>query len=287
MTQVIHKLINKDGKQLVLPPYSALTGADMSYLGHPDVYEANSLQQYPLGTIFRDGFRTYVYTRHSSATPSKSAGYLVKTTAAHKDLTDSVISGAAGANTCIINYGTSCAADKYAGGFMGIKGGVYGSYYIITNTVQNASNHVIFIIDHKWKAAIATTDDVVLTENPYKEVVTHLTGLDCAMWMGAIAASYRAAASTHGQIAASDFFWVQTWGPNNMMHPHNTWEGAEGEQIQVYGIHGNAQQVPAPGTAIVHGSTVPGTQQVIGLAYAESGGADYSVGTTVWLTIQP
>jgi len=280
---VNHDLRSVDGKHIQMPPWFA-GEADEGVWGNlkiPDVYTSTVAPSYPRGTIFRDGLRTFIYSRHSSATPSKRAGYLVKTTAAHYDISNGVISGASGASTVNITY-SGCTVNKYAGGFLGIKGTVYRSCYIISNTVAatigSDSNVVIFTVDGSWPTALATTDDVVLTEHPYKEVVTHLTGLDTAMWMGVL---------MDDQIAASEYGWLQTWGPNNMMHPHNSWEGADGEQLQVYGIHGNTQQLPDTTSAITHGSCVPGTQQVVGLAYAESGGADYSVGTTVWLTIMP
>jgi len=280
-------MINQDlravnGKTIQFPNWSA-NNADEPLWGNlhiPDVYgAAHSVQQYPIGTVFRDDGRTFVYGKWSATTTLKTSGYMVCTVATYKDLSNAVISGAAGANTVIVNYGGACAVNKYAGGYMGIKGNNYRSFRIISNTVQDASNYVTFTLDGTFINACTTTDDVVLMEDPYREMRWYIT-LDSRPYIGA----------TVNTVVASYYTWIQTWGVHMMMSAFGTWEGATGFQFGIAAYHGSVNALPTSTSGIVANTDVYGACQPIGVFAAgtdPSSPADVSIAYPVYLMVRP
>lgn len=278
---VNHDLRVVNGGTIYLPKWFAANAEPDLWktLALPDVYATGSVQKYPVGAVYREDCRTFVYGKWSATTTVKTAGYLVCTVATFKDLADSVISGAAGARTLIINYGGACAVNKYAGGFLGIKGTNYRSWQIISNTVQDGSNRVTFVVDGAIGNALATTDDVVLMENPYNEMRWYIT-TDTRPYIGA----------TVSTITASYYAWIQTWGPHLMMSAFNSWEGADGNQFGVFAYHGSVQALPSNASGAVAGGAVVGACQQAGWFAAgcdPSSPADVSIGYPVWLTFRP
>jgi len=277
-----HKLVNHDGAHIELPPWSALTGADKGHLSRPDVYAAShATQMYPIETVFRDGGRTFVYGKYASTVNSaRTAGYNVCTGATFKDLANAGISGAAGANTVVINYGAACAVNKYAGGYLGMKGANYRSFRIISNTVQDASNYVTFTLDGTLINAITTaSDDFVLMENPYADMRWYIT-IDSRPYIGA----------TVSTMVASYYAWIQTWGVHMMMSAYNTWEGAAGNQAGVVAHHGSTQGFPDPTSSVIGGTSVYGASQPIGMFAAGSdpaSPADVSIAYPIYLMYRP
>lgn len=288
---VIHKIIVKDGKYIVLPPWVE-GGAGYGKLAHPDVYTPEGQQQYPVDTIYRDGFRTFVYTRFNTSLGAGvvSAGYCVESLGETKTLSDAVISGAAGAKTFIVNYGGACAENKHAGGFVGIKGsggdmttvGRCNSRMITGNTKQDGSNYVTFTIDGTLPIALTTTDDIVLSESPYSYVfcndLEYVYNMCCGVLVATMVSGY--------------YGWVQTGGPHNMVHMAGTYEGAANGSIPVYYVGGVAQCNTASNSTTPYGAYESASLQVIGYRYASSdivgpGGTptDDTVAMPVWLTI--
>jgi len=280
-TSVKQSLVKVDGKHIELPPWSSLSGSDLDNLAFPDVYEAASAyQQYPLGTVYRDGGRTFVYGKWSATTTIKTAGYAVCTVATYKDLANAGISGAAGSNQVVLNYGGACAVNKYAGGYMGMKGANYRSFRILSNTVQDASNYVTFTLDGTIINAITTaSDDFVLMENPYAEMRWYIT-LDTRPYIGA----------TVNTIVASRYTWIQTWGVHMMMSAFGTWEGATGFQFGIAAYHGSVNALPTSTSGIVANTDVYGACQPIGVFAAgcdPSTPADVSIAYPVYLMVRP
>lgn len=279
-SKVIHKLIVKDGAYIELPPWSGLTGAEIANLAHPDVYEAaHAMQKYPIETIFRDCGRTFVYGKWSATTTIKTAGYGVCTVATFKALTDAGISGTSGGSTLVVNYGGSCAAHKYAGGYLGMKGSQYRSWRIIDNSIQDASNYVTFTVDGTLQANIATGDDFTLMENPYGEMRWYITE-DSRPYIGV----------TVSTIVASYYAWLQTWGVHMMGAAFNSWEGADGNQFGIWFYHGSFQGLPANTSLAISGGIMGGGCQQAGWMAAgsdPSSPADVSHGYPVYLTIRP
>ena len=276
-----HSLVVADGAYIELPPWSALTGAEIANLARPDVYAAaHANQQYPIETIWRDGGRTFVYGKyHSTVNSARTAGYNICTGATYKCLADSVISGAAGSSIIVVNYGGACAVNAYAGGYLGIKGANYRSFRIISHSVQDASNYVTFVVDGTLINACAATDDVILMENPYAALRWYVTA-ESRPYVGA----------TVTTMVASYYAWIQTWGIHMLMSAFNTWEGSTGEQFGVVAHHGSTQGFPDPTSSVIGGTSVYGAAQPIGVFAAGSdpaSPADVSVGYPVFLKYRP
>lgn len=284
-------LVHHGQGELWLPPWEA--GNDKwDNVGIPNnVYAISTTQSWPTGTIFRKGLRTFIYTLYSSDVTVVGAGYCMEPTAELKERTNGVISGTAGANTLVVDMGGSVAVNAYAGGMIGIKmnagGGTtvgrYSTFQIISNTVSATStNYVTFTIDGKLVLALTTSDDVVITENPYAEVRSPRT------------ANYHMSVGINIQtVVASSYCWLQTGGPNNMLSQLIALEGDTVNSVAVYNIAG-VPQVVAGGTA--GASTLASIEtamlQKIGYVYASTdiggpGGtpANITISPTVWLTI--
>lgn len=282
-----HKLINHNGGHIELPPWYGLTGGDMANLAIPDVYTIDSAQGYPIETVYRDFGRTFVYGKWDSTLNStRNAGYPVVTTARYKDLANSglvhsstVEGGEVGDTDLTINYAASCAAHKYAGGYLGAKGGSYFSCRILDNEVQDASNYVHLFLDRTLTVAVTTTDDYVLMENPYAVMDRYIT-IETAPYIGV--------SMTAG--TASYYSWIQTWGVMMMGHAHNSWEGADGSQLGVWFFQGSFQALPSNTSGAVHNSIIAGGAQQAGwfaCGSDPSSPADVSIAYPIYLMIRP
>lgn len=279
-----------NGNSLHLPPWEAGQGL-WNVLDVPDVYAIGATQLYPTGSILRKGIRTFVYTKYASSITVLGAGYCIESTSERKDVSNGVISGAAGGNTLIVDMGGSIAVNAYAGGFIGIKMGTgggttpgrYSTYQIISNTVSDANDQVTFTLDGNLVLALTTADDVVIAEHPYAEV-RHPTS----------AAIYHMSCGINIQTSvASQYCWLQTGGPNNMLSALLSFEGDTVHSIAVYNLKGVPQVVAGGATGA---STLAGIElamlQKIGYVYASTdiGGplgspADATHSPQVWLNI--
>ncbi|KKL66070.1 hypothetical protein LCGC14_2148640 [marine sediment metagenome] len=285
---IIHSMMVNNGQTLVMPPWEA-GQTKWGDLAIPEVYVAGTERLYPTGTIFRKGIRTFVYTKYVAGITVVGAGYCLESTAEVKDVTNGVISGAAGASTLIVDMGGSIAENAYAGGFIGIKMGTgggttagrYSTYQIISNTVSDANDRVTFTIDGALVLALTTADDVIITENPYAEVRTtlNLYGMTVGINLQTTEASL--------------YCWLQTGGPNNMLSQLIALEGDTVNSIAVYNVAGVPQVVAggAAGASTLGGIEVAMLQR-IGYVYASTdiggpGGspADITVSPPVWLSI--
>ncbi len=277
-----------NGNTLYMPPWEP-GQAKWGNLTLPDVYAIGTTQLYPTGAILRKGIRTFVYTKHVAGITVVGAGYCLESTAELKDVANGVISGAAGANTLIVDMGGSIAENAYAGGFIGIRMGTggfttvgrYSTYQIISNTVSDGNDRVTFTIDGTLVLALGTTDDVVITEHPYAEVRTTLNLYGMCVGINL------------QTTVASSYIWLQTGGPNNMLSQLIALEGDTVNSIAVYNVAG-VPQVVAGGTT--GASTLGGIEvamlQRIGNVYASTdiggpGGspADITISPTVFLSI--
>lgn len=281
------KIINHDlrvvnGKTIQMPTWSA-ANADKEWgsLQIPDPYEAaHATQKYPVGTVFRDDGRTFVYGLYSATTTVKTMGYPICTVATMKDLANAGIAGSTGGYTIQLNYGAACAVNKYAGGYLGMKGSQYRSFRIISNTVQDADNYVTFTIDSPLVADIAAGDDFVLMEDPYREMRWYITA-DSRPYIGI----------TCSTVVASYYAWIQTWGVCMMTSTFNSFEGGDGNQFGLFMYHGSLQALPDNTSGAVHGSII----QVGGAPLAgylacgsdPSSPADVSIAAPVYLMIRP
>ena len=265
----------------------------------PDVYIGKADQEYPYSTIFRNGMRTFVYTQMDGTYFGEEvggenlaigAGYLSETSAEYVNLLNAVITGAAGSTEVRITRDAT-TANQFAGGFIGIKHstsgrqtvGRYSYYQILANTADDASDIVTFQLDGKIVLALTTTTDVVLSAHPYK-VTRHLQSGPFGMATGVF---------THTTVA-SEWCWLQTGGPCNLVLPWGTHEGTTGGSVPVYNIGGVAQQTTAINASTVYTNMEAPAYQCIGWSYpstdTSSGpgnatGTDNNIAIAVFLKI--
>jgi len=288
MTTIInHDLRVVNGKTIYMPPWYG-GGVEFGNLDLPDVYTLDTTQKYPLGTIFRDGIRTFIYTyidQGGWTLTNNFGGYFCKTNATLKELTDALITGASGASTVELNYGASaCAANKYAGGLMGIKGpsdGVRGSRSIISNLVKDSDNYVVFTIDGTLPEALTTSDDFSLIENPYASVRSYTSEStadleESAMYVGGLVVT----------MVDARYMWVQTWGPFFMIGINESFEGDEAPQQGVTAYHGSGNRHPSYANAIAQLGMYTGALQQVGWALPHNAAVS-SIGEMIFLTIHP
>ena len=286
-----YDLFISDGSHIYLPPWEAGNDRWGSVsLPGVNLYKSNTQQQYPTGTIFRHGLRTFVYTltdptyfgQKGTGDGSINAGYLCESASEMEIETNKVISGAAGAQTLIVNM-TTVAVNAYAGGFIGIKMGVgdrqtagrSSMYQIISNTVNDGSGHSTFTIDGALVIALTTADDVVITENPYAVVRSPFTG-PYGMAMGVYLQ----------QSYASRYCWVQTGGPCNFIPINASYQGAAAHEHIGYAVGGTFQTSEGTTDTTPGGAFSSTGMQRIGEQYASTniGGAEGSPTDT---TISP
>ncbi len=284
-TGVNHDLRVNNGSTLYLPPWEE--GQDGVWSGNlqlpgVDLYKSSAAQKYPTATILRHGLRTFIYTKtdptyfgqKGTGDGSINAGYIVESASEMQIETNKVISGAAGANTLIVNM-TTLAVNAYAGGFIGIKMGVGGRqtagrssmYQIIKNTVQDGNGYVTFTIDGELVIALTTADDVVITEHPFAIVRSPFTG------------PYGMALGVYLQQSyASRYCWVQTGGPCNFIPLNASYQGAQPYEHIGYAAGGTFQTSEGGTDTSPGGTPVSTGMQRIGEQYASTniGGAEGS-----------
>jgi len=269
-------------------------------LKHPNVYALDTLAGYPKGTIYREGFRTFVYTyRHAAFSDGSTSdnlsppGNFLESASLRKTLTDAGISGAVDAYTVTLNYGASaCAANKYAGGTLGCFPAVGMDYnwsrYIISNTLKDSDNYVTFTLDGPNLVAVASGDDFIIVEGQYDSVCCSSTyDVD-----GVGDYSPTVGMAVIKQVLER-YTWLQTGGPCAMTHPNQSFEGDHAYDLPVYYCLGmcNRTDVQTAGSATVRGRD-PASCQCIGhiMGSSQTNGRNSApvvdtVGQTLWLTI--
>lgn len=296
-TLINHDLRVVNGGTLYMPPWEE--GNDKwGNLDLPDVYAISTTQKYPTGTIYRKGMRTFVYTLTDATyygeggTAAIIAGYLMESAAERNVLSNSVISGALGANTMVVNMGEVLPANAYAGGFIGIEGagitratvGGCQSFQIISNTAATltGSYYSTLTLDGNLARVLSASDDVLITEHPYAKVRFSQSG-PYGMTVGVLVCT----------TAASSYLWLQTGGPCNMLHSEATLEGNEPCQVPIYAFYGASNRATGPGNVNTSMGLQSGALQRIGYSYASSdiggpvGGTPTAdtLSMSVWLTI--
>ena len=214
---VVHKLISKNGRHIVLPPY---VDDQVGYenLQLPDLSVADAAQNYPLGTKYVDGDRVFRYARFMGTmnpdlgakdTQPQAVAYATIAAAALQYATQVVIDVAA---TDGIAGDGAIAADELAGGYLLVFDADSKAFIrqIWSNTVIAAGGGEVTVdlIDPIPVALIADTDHCEVMASPYR-YLTAYTGNDKGAVMGMPQLVY-----TSGQ-----FGWIQTWGPT-WIAPH-------------------------------------------------------------------
>jgi len=273
-------LITENGGVIFLPPwYSGSQG--WGNVSRPNVYAESVEGLYPEGAIYREGPRTFVYVSHKATLGggTKSAGYLMETGSAYKNVSSGMQVAAALATQITVNYGGACALDKYSGGTFGVYGTQYGSRYIEKQYLAGESpltGYDMYLdLDVGFPVAMATTDNITLLENCFKDADTYVT-TDHAPYIGVIMK----------HLPTADYYsWLQCGGPHGMTFYWGSSEPDSGVmQMTVYAYHGTTQVHPDSTSSILTGGLETASAQIIGY---RAGGATSAMtgGQTIWLTI--
>jgi len=265
-----------DGSTIYLPKwYQGEVG--WGNLDLPNVYAATLSGQWPRGTIYREGNRTFVYGKMDSTLGGAytHAGYVPITYATYKDMgSDGMQAGSASTVECTVNYADTCAVDKYSGGILGFYGTYYGNRFIVAQAAADASYDMVLTLDQPMQGTMATTDEILLQEHQYKVMRLYVTE-EYAPYVGVL---------MHDLIAASEYNWLQTGGPHGMTFYHSTAEGGDGGQMCVIAYHGTTQVHPSNAASLQITGKEAESMQVIGWRSTYTT-ADMSGGQTVYLTI--
>lgn len=209
-TKVLHKVMVKDGRYIVLPPY---VGAQegLTNLEIPDLTAADTAQKYPLGTKFVDGDRVYRYAKAGGAITRTDLG--VKNGLPQGVAQRAVAAAAIGATSVTVTCASPDGAlgtgviteDEFAGGYiLFFTVGAVAPYdkqvrLIKGNTAGTTS--IVFTFDRGLEIAlVAATSKVEAMASPYKSVV-----ISSAIHYPVV--GIPTVLATSGQ-----YLWIQTWG---------------------------------------------------------------------------
>lgn len=273
-------------------------------LSFPNVYELGTSAGWPKGTIFRDGFKTFVYTyRHAAYANPGSANYLsppgagLESGQIIKSLATAGIAGAEDAYTIQVDFGGACAVNKYAGGEIcnldGTAPTLCQSRYIISNTVQDGDDYVTFTVDGPNLRAVNALDYYTIVEAPYDSCRCSSV-LDSAVAPNGIADYSKCIGIVMVQQVLERYTWLQTGGPNASIRVFDSWEGDSPMNFPVYYTIGlsNRCKTQTAGGAKVADRWDPGACQCIGQMMGTSQSTNFetapvntAVSQSVWLTI--
>ncbi len=272
MVIVNHDLRVVNGGTLFMPPWEE--GQDDAHWGSldtPSVYTGSLTQKYPTGAIWRNGLRTFIYTLmdatyYGSGGDAVGAGYLSESMGEYVNLSNNVITATAGDTSLIIER-SGTTVNQFAGGFLGIKNstggfattGRYAFFQILSNTVADGStDYVTFELDGALAISYATTADCVVSAHPYALTKHNQTPNEVyGMTTGVF---------THTTVA-SEYCWVQTGGPCNLINPWATFEGAETGCVPVYAIGGTCNTTTSKAASTVASGYEAAAYQCIGWSY--------------------
>ena len=170
------------------------------------IYAESSAQEYPLGTRrqFEDG-RAY---RYSKAVAAITAAKVVSTDSVQliaADTNGTFTAASAGAKSITVSDSTlgSATADLYAGAYFGNITNL--EQYRIKGNTAASSNSVTFSLYDGIVTAVASSDDYIITPNPYSSVITATVGTGDTDYDRVVGIAPRA-------ITSGYYFWLQTAG---------------------------------------------------------------------------
>lgn len=234
MTNIAERIINHDirvvdGRYIQMPVW---------FRGEPDRAWGNltlpnphanssvgeTVQQYPLGTKYVDGDRTFFYGYVSVVYTANKANIGMFNLNKDDVVTWGATAGVAAdtkigvlANT--LTDGATPSADDYAGGWLMPRTNPYSSYRVVKSSAADAttSGEVDIYIDHGLVEAVTLSQgSCYLCKSPWGKLYQHWAGgLDYVTCVGA----------TLIDPIASTWQWVQSYGPAFLV-PYNDQLGA-------------------------------------------------------------
>ena len=198
---------NYDFRRSVLAEPAQLIAAN-------DQYHSTSDQKYMLGTKYSlDDGRVYRYVENGAT--ELTAGLMVQQAVVNSDWDDVVqttgTAAAVGDTEITVAVGALPTANDWDNGWLVILDGtgVKQSYNIKSHNVPASGILVkVKIADEGGiRIATATTSEITIIKNLYKDVIVHPVTTATGMALGV----------PNGTIAANEFGWIQTHGPCGMI----------------------------------------------------------------------
>lgn len=247
------------------------------------LYEVSSTQKLPIGLVRElDDGRRFVYCSNTAAAIAAAAGgVLISRDQAPIDGTvaaaDVTFGGAVGSIDVTVTA-AGLTANSHKGGWLVLKAGagVGQGYKIVGNTATDnpatgrAKLQLERPVNTLWVAANTT---VAIYPNPYSSLL-----LNPAVANEAATTQERVMGMVVQPIAASSFFWAQTWGIASLVLDVAAAAGAEANEMNI---------VPGPTAgrgALIADTAYAGGVQIIGHTL-ESADLTTAEGNLVFLTI--
>ena len=172
----------------------------------PDAYVADANPNYPVGTKFTDGDRTFIYGYvYSVASGANRAMGGMMNMAYQQDVTTSAVIEPVG-ETAISIVGTTPAttANQWAGGYAMPYAHPLSSYRILSNTAESGSAFTM-VLERGLLTATSSGMTWHINQHPYSKMSCQLpnAGDESTSCIGV------------GLVrpTATNYMWVQTWGP--------------------------------------------------------------------------
>lgn len=211
---VLHKLINKNGRYLILPAWK---GGQKGYvnlnLSGVDIRDIDSVQGYPVGTKLVDGERVFYYAKASAIGVTSSDLGVKNGYRQHIAYTTVAVAAAKGDKTLVIDVAATdgiakngaIAVNELAGGYVVIFGHDSDAHVcrILENTVRvaGAGEMTLTLQDEINATLVADADHAECMANPFLGCETNIDDEEPVVGVA------------HVKVTANYWFWLQTWGP--------------------------------------------------------------------------
>lgn len=293
MTEIInHDLRVVNGGTLYMPPWEE--GNDKwGNLTTPSVYLGTTGQEYPTGTIYRHGTRTFIYTQmdatyYGTGGGAIGAGWVASTSMEYVPLPNLVVTATTGARTITLER-AGTTVNEFAGGTIGIKNstggwgttGRFAYFNIISNTVADGTDYFTLTLDGALVIPyVVGAADCVVAAHPYS--LTRLSqdaSADYGMSTGIF---------THTTVA-SEFCWIQTGGQCMAVGVWATFEGSDPGSVPIFAVGGNVQATMDKTSSLIASGYEAVAHQCIGWSWPSSNisstPTDCTTAIAVFLTI--
>jgi len=236
------------------------------------IYEQDTTQRAKLGTRLVVGDRTFYYAKLSASANCSGGDVLCapQVIASHQGAIIQAAAATTGANTITITAGTAFTVNQYAEGYISVATGVgKGQMYRIKShpVIATAATGSITLYD-SLPASVAS-GPVGFTPCLFNLVKVGSAELDIPVGVAPIA------------VTATNYFWLQTWGPAAPRHVGATVVGG----ALALGTLGGLSNFITTGTLGATGSMPVDYKSIIGKNWNLAATADES--NPVFLTILP
>jgi len=227
---VIHSLVAKDGKYIVMPAYKG-GQAGWGNLAHPNVYSESVIQEYPIGTKFVDDDRIWRYVKAGNTC---TRGRLLQSYNRFSDGTNveyAVVptAGVVGDDHIHFTAVGTVTENMFAGGYAILQSGRL-MYRIQEHDAVTALAAGTVTIDGTLRNAITALSHYVQLMRDIYSNVQYLSSGATAGWGTGVCVG-------HHTITSGSYAFGQTWGPC-MVAGTDNYGANVGERLLVMGHDG-------------------------------------------------